>query len=127
MYFRGSVTGQYMLSLVKLSERSCKNVEDNTVDELQLETWHGTWCETHPCDYNNPPGNVRFVGSTNNNATILPQGDDNQVKPSRCENYALVVRMYGFPLDRGNGKIIYEKDYPAEKRILGCALIEWLS
>ena len=90
----------YLLTLVKLSERSCDNVEEKIVKEVRLETWDRYTA-----------GNIRVVGSLENNATIIPQEEDNRIKVSRCKNYALIIRS----------------DYPEERSIKGCALIQWLS
>ena len=99
--FRGA--SKYLLTLVKVPQRSCENVDDNLEEELLLETWYQSLGEGG--------GNIRVVGSAENNATKIPQFQSNQIQPSRCGNYALVIRG----------------DYPVERTILGCAIIEWLS
>ena len=89
-----------MLTLVQLSEKSCHNVEEKIVKEVMVETWD-----------RDTAGNIRVVDSLGNNATIIPQEEDNNIKVSRCKNYALVIRS----------------DYPTDTGIKGCAIIEWLS
>ena len=78
-------------------------MDDNLEDELELETWHQ--------DVEEDDGNIRVVGSDENKASKIPQREDNQMQPSRCGNYALFIRG----------------DYPVDRTILGCAMVEWLS
>ena len=89
--------------MVKLIRKSCNQVDDNIEEELKLETWH---------QHGEGMGgnNIRVVGSSEHNATMIHQGKGNQMKPAKCGSYALVIRG----------------DYPVERTVLGCAIVEWL-
>ena len=111
-----------MLTMVKVTRKSCNNVDDNIEEELKLETWHQNLelqSKFSQKDRNiyeifqkriDTNRNIRVVGTSGHNATLIDQAKGNQMKPSKCGNYALVIRG----------------DYPVERTVLGCAMVQWL-
>ena len=69
-----------MLTMVKVTRKSCNNVDDNIEEELKLETWHQNLELQSPYvlpNLSQKDANIRVVGTSGHNATLIHQAKGN--------------------------------------------------